>query len=89
MDNLEKTEGTIKSGQSRENGRDNQESTIQRKQNGQSRMDNLKKTEGTIKNGQFRDTCNFRHTNRTIGNTDPTQKTWSQPVRDDGRRMFR
>jgi hypothetical protein len=25
---LEKTEGTIKSGQSRENGRDNQESTI-------------------------------------------------------------
>ena len=42
-------------------------------------MDNLEKTEGTIKNGQFRDTCNFRHTNRTIGNTDPTQKTWSEP----------
>ena len=42
-------------------------------------MDNLEKTDGTIKNGQFRDTCNFGHTNRTIGNTDPTQKTWSEP----------
>ena len=41
MDNLEKTEGTIKNGQSRENRRDNQEWTIQRKRTGQSRMDNL------------------------------------------------
>jgi hypothetical protein len=39
MDNPEKTEGTIKNGQSRENKRDHQEWTIQRKQMGPSRMD--------------------------------------------------
>jgi hypothetical protein len=48
MDNPEKTEGTIKKGQSRENRGDNQEWTIQRKQRGQSRMDNPEKTEGAI-----------------------------------------
>jgi hypothetical protein len=36
---LEKTEGAIKNGQSRENRRGNQEWTIQRKPKGQSRMD--------------------------------------------------
>ena len=55
MDNLEKTEGTIKNGQSRENRRDNQEWTIQRKRTGQSRIDNLEKTEWTIKNGQSKE----------------------------------
>jgi hypothetical protein len=40
---LEKTEGAIKNGQSRENRRGNQEWTIQRKPKGQSRMDNPKK----------------------------------------------
>ena len=52
---LEKTEGAIKNGQSRENRRGNQEWTIQRKPKGQSRMDNPKKTEGAIKNGQSRE----------------------------------
>ena len=53
MDNPEKTEGTIKNGQSRENRRDHQEWTIQRKQKGPSRMDNPEKTDGTIKNGSI------------------------------------
>jgi hypothetical protein len=43
MDNPEKTEGTIKKGQSRENKRDHQEWTIQRKQMGPSRMDQSRK----------------------------------------------
>ena len=55
MDNPEKTEGAINNGQSRENGKGNQEWTIQRKQKGQSRMDNPEKTEGAFKNGQSRE----------------------------------
>jgi len=39
----------------------NQEWTIQRKLNGQSRMNNSEKTEWAIKNGQFRDTGNVEH----------------------------
>jgi hypothetical protein len=55
MDNREKTKGTIKNEQSRENQRDNQEWTIERKIKGQSRMDNREKTKGTIKNGLSRE----------------------------------
>jgi hypothetical protein len=40
MDNREKNKGTIKNGQSRENQRDNQEWTIERKPKEQSRMNN-------------------------------------------------
>ena len=54
MDNPEKTKGTVKNGQSRENQRDSQEWTIQIKPKGQSRMDNPDKTKGAVKNGQSR-----------------------------------
>ena len=55
MDNLEKTEGAIKNGQSKEYWRGIQEWTIQRKLKGQSKMDNPEKTEGAIKNEQSRE----------------------------------
>ena len=55
MDNREKTKWAIKNGLSRENQRDNQEWTIERKSKGQSRMDNREKNKGTIKNGQSRE----------------------------------
>jgi hypothetical protein len=54
-DALEKTEWAIKNAQSRENRMDNQECTVQRKQNGQSRMHSPEKTEWTIKNAQSRE----------------------------------
>ena len=43
MDNPEKIEGAIKTGQSRKNRRGNQEWTIQRKQKGQSKIDSPEK----------------------------------------------
>ena len=62
MDNPEKTKRTFKNGQSRENQKDIQEWTIQRKPKGHSRMDNPEKTRRTFKNGQSRYTGNIGHT---------------------------
>ena len=75
---LQKTEGTIKNGQSRDTGWVHKAwDEGYRKLKGQSRMDNpeilttlgtqgmgrrLQKTEGTIKNGQSRDTDNIGYT---------------------------
>jgi hypothetical protein len=53
--NLEKTKRAFKNGQSRENQKDIQEWTIQRKPKGHSRMDNPEKTKRTFKNGQSRE----------------------------------
>ena len=53
----------------------NQEWTIQRKMNGQSRMNNSEKTEWAIKNGQFRDTGNVEHKAQGENKHKKTQKT--------------
>ena len=55
MDNPEKTAVTINNGQSRENRSDNQQWTIQRKTQRQTRMDYPDKTAVIIKNGQSRE----------------------------------
>jgi hypothetical protein len=61
---LEKTKEAINNGQSRENQRDNQQWTIQRKPKRQSTMDNPEKTKEAINNGQSRETGTTGHTRR-------------------------
>jgi hypothetical protein len=56
MNNPEKQAGAIKNEQSRETGRSNQERTIQRNRQEQSRMNNPEKQTGAIKNEQSRET---------------------------------
>ena len=68
MDYREKTKGTIKNEQSRENQRDNQEWTIERKPKGQSRENQRDNQEWTIERkpkGQSR--MNNRDTLATFG----------------------
>ena len=61
---LEKPKEAINNGQSRENQKDNQQWTIQRKPKRQSTMDNPEKTKEAINNGQSRETGTTGHTRR-------------------------